>query len=87
MIGFLVLGGLVGIVVVLALRNTVGRQSVLKVWRPTLALFRAFRLFTLLAIAFALWVSGRPVLQAVAVVGVVFVAIYVWLEQPQSAFE
>lgn len=83
MIQLLVLGSLVAVGAIIVLRS-IGRQRVLRVWNPTLLAWRTLRLVTLVFIFAALWLSGRLVLQAIAVAGVAFVGVYLWIEKPHE---
>ena len=82
MIALLVIGLLVGVGAVLAIRPY--RQSFLRVWRPTLWAWRVIRLFSLVGIAIALFISGRFVLQLIGVIIVGFGVVYIWVEEPHA---
>lgn len=85
MLTLLVIGVLIGVGTVLALRPH--RESVIRVWRPTLWFWRVLRLVSLVFIAIALFVSGRFFLQMIGVIIVGFGVVYVWIERPQEKLQ
>lgn len=62
------------------------RSQIAPVWNPSLRAFRVLRLVASVFLAWGLLVSGRTVLQAIALLVMVFAGLYLALESPHSWF-
>ena len=54
-------------------------------FKPTMRVWRVIRLLAVLLIAYGALISGRTILQAIALLGFAFVGVYIAVEQPHES--
>jgi|GEM_PF-6640455 len=60
------------------------RDEIKPYWDPAVSLFAVLRFIGVALIAYGLWVSGRIVLQSIAVLIVLLIGLYVAIERPHA---
>lgn len=62
------------------------RTEIKPYWDPAVGLFTILRFVAVLLVAYGLWISGRIVLQFLAVLVIALVGLYVAIEKPHEDF-